>query len=140
VSAVLLDTCAVLWLAAGLGPRPGVMELIEAARADDAVLISPISAWEIAQKEKKRPGGLGLAAPPLAVFERLAAEPGVRLAPLTPAILVASTALDGLGTGDPVDRMIVATSRAHGARLVTADARMLAFAADAIDYGRPAPR
>ena len=140
MSAVLLDTCAVLWLAAGFGPRPGVMELIEAARADDAVLISPISAWEIAQKEKKRLGSLGLAAPPLAVFERLAAEPGVRLAPLTPAILVASTALDGLGTGDPVDRMIVATSRAHGARLVTADARMLAFAADAIDYGRPAPR
>jgi PIN domain nuclease of toxin-antitoxin system len=140
VSAVLLDTCAILWLAAGLAPRPGVMELIEAARADDAVLISPISAWEIAQKEKKRPGSLGLAAPPLAVFERLAAEPGVRLAPLTPAILVASTALDGLGTGDPVDRMIVATSRAHGARLVTADTRMLAFSADAIDYGRPAPR
>jgi hypothetical protein len=33
--------------------------------------------------------------------------------------------------------MIVATSRAQGARLVTADARMRAFAADAIDYGRP---
>jgi PIN domain nuclease of toxin-antitoxin system len=137
VSAVLLDTCAVLWLAAGFGPRPGVMELIEAARADDAVLISPISAWEIAQKEKKRPGSLGLAAPPLAVFERLAGQPGVRLAPLTPAILAASAGLDGLGTADPVDRMIVATGRAHGARLVTADARMLAFAADAIDYGRP---
>ena len=62
----------------------------------------------------------------------------MRLAPLTPAILVASVALDRLGTDDPVDRMIVATSLAHGARLVTADARMLAFAASAIDYGRPA--
>ena len=50
----------------------------------------------------------------------------MRLAPLTPAILVASVALDRLGTDDPVDRMIVATSLAHGARLVTADARMLA--------------
>jgi PIN domain nuclease of toxin-antitoxin system len=137
VSAVLLDTCAILWLVAGHAPRDGVLGVIEAARADDAMLVSPISAWEIAQKEKKRPGSLGLAAPPLAVFERLAAQPGVRLAPLTPAILVASVALDGLGTGDPVDRMIVATSRAHGARLVTADARILAFAADAIDYGRP---
>jgi PIN domain nuclease of toxin-antitoxin system len=137
VSAVLLDTCAILWLAAGLAPRPGVMELIEAARADDAALVSPISAWEIAQKEKKRPGSLGLAAPPLAVFERLAGQPGVRLAPLTPAILTASVALDGLGTDDPVDRMIVATSLAHSARLVTADARMLAFSAAAVDYGRP---
>ena len=139
MSAVLLDTCAILWLAAGLAPRERVMALIEAARADDAALVSPISAWEIAQKEKKRPGSLGLAAPPLAVFERLAGQPGVRLAPLTPAILVASVGLDGIGTADPVDRMIVATSRAHGARLVTADARMLAFAADAIDYGRPGP-
>ena len=137
MSAVLLDTCAILWLAAGLAPRDGVMDLIEAARADDAALVSPISAWEIAEIEKKRPGSLGLAAPPLAVFERLAGQPGVRLAPLTPAILVASVGLDRLGTEDPVDRMIVATSRAHGARLVTADARMLAFAADAIDYGRP---
>ena len=56
MSAVLLDTCAILWLAAGLAPREGVIELIEAARADDAALVSPISAWEIAQKEKKRPG------------------------------------------------------------------------------------
>jgi PIN domain nuclease of toxin-antitoxin system len=87
VSAVLLDTCAILWLAAGLAPRDGVMALIEAARADDAALVSPISAWEIAQKEKRRPGSLGLAAPPLAVFERLAGQPGVRMAPLTPAIL-----------------------------------------------------
>ena len=88
---------------AGGGPRAarGRDRLIEAARADDAALVSPISAWEIAQKEKKRPGSLGLAAPPLAVFERLAGQPGVRLAPLTPAILVASVALDRLGTDDP---------------------------------------
>jgi PIN domain nuclease of toxin-antitoxin system len=135
---ILLDTCALLWLVAGLAPHPGVTEALDAARAEDGVLVSPISAWEIAQKEKKRPGALGLAAPPLAVFRRIAAQPGVRLAPLTPEILAASVALDGLATEDPVDRMIVATAMATGARLLTADARMLSFPpAQAIDYGRP---
>ena len=73
---ILLDTCALLWLAAGLAPRPGVAEAVEAARAEDGVLVSPISAWEIAQKEKRRPGALGLTAPALAVFQRIAASPG----------------------------------------------------------------
>jgi PIN domain nuclease of toxin-antitoxin system len=135
---ILLDTCALLWLAAGLAPRPGVTEAVEAARAEDGVLVSPISAWEIAQKEKKRPGALGLTAPPLAVFRRVAGQPGVRLAPLSPEILAASVALEGLGTEDPVDRMIVATALACGARLVTADVRMLAYPTVAtLDYGRP---
>ena len=135
---ILLDTCALLWLAAGLAPRPGVTAALEAARADDGVLVSPISAWEIAQKEKKRPGALGLTAAPLAVFRRIATQPGVRLAPLTPEILAASVALDSLATEDPVDRMIVATALARGARLLTADTRMLAFSAVAtLDYGRP---
>jgi PIN domain nuclease of toxin-antitoxin system len=135
---ILLDTCALLWLAAGLAPRAGVAEALEAARAEDGVLVSPISAWEIAQKEKKRPGALGLAAPALEVFRRIAGQPGVRVAPLSPEILTASVALEGLETEDPVDRMIVATALARGARLLTADARMLAFPVVAtIDYGRP---
>ena len=135
---MLLDTCALLWLAAGLAPRAGVMEAIEAARAEDAVLVSPISAWEIAQKERKRPGSLGLTASALAVFQRIADQPGIRVAALTPAILVGSVALDSFATEDPVDRMIVATALAHGVPVLTADARMLAYPAVAtIDYGRP---
>ena len=135
---ILLDTCALLWLAAGLAPRPGVAEAVEAARAEDGVLVSPISAWEIAQKEKKRPGALGLTAPALAVFQRIAGQPGVRLTPLSPEILTASVALEGFGSDDPVDRMIVATALACGARLLTADARMLAYRpVTTLDYGRP---
>ena len=60
------------------------MEAVEVARAEDAVRVSPISAWEIAQKEKKRPGALGLKAPAPSVFQRIADQPGVRVAPLTP--------------------------------------------------------
>lgn len=136
---ILLDTCALLWLAAGHAPRPGVADTIEAARAEDAVLLSPISVWEIAQKERKRPGALGLAAPALTVFQRIAEQPGVRVVALTPEILVRSVVLEGFATEDPVDRMIIATALAHGARVLTADARMLAYpAVGTIDYGRPA--
>lgn len=135
---ILLDTCALLWLAAGRAPRAGVMEAIEAARAEDAVLVSPISAWEIAQKEKKRPGALGLTAPALSVFRRITDQHGVRMAPLTPEILTNSVVLKGFGADDPVDRMIVATALAYGARLLTADAKMLACSAvTTVDYGRP---
>ncbi len=115
-----------------------MLEAIEAARADDAVLVSPISAWEMAVKERRRPGELGLTAPPLAVFRRLADQPGVRTAPLTPEVLTASVAIEGLATQDPADRMIVATAEALGARIVTADRRMPAYAEGNIDYGRPA--
>ena len=135
---ILLDTCALLWLAAGHAPRPGAADALEAARAEDGVLVSPISAWEIAQKERKRRGALGLSASPLAVFRRMAMQPGVGIAPLTPEILTGCVELQGFGTEDPVDRMIVATALAHGARILTADARMLAYpAVGTIDYGRP---
>jgi len=135
---ILLDTCAVLWLGIGYPARAGVAEAIEAAQAQDGILLSPISAWEIAQKEAKRPGVLGLSAPPLAFFKRAAAQPGFRVVPLTPEILTASVGLEGFGTADPVDRMIVATAMAHDARVLTADARMLSYAGvGTIDYGRP---
>ena len=135
---ILLDTCALLWLGAGHPPRSGVAEALEAARSEDGVLLSPISVWEIAQKEKKRPGVLGLSEPPLALFRRASTLPGTRTAPLTPEILVAAVGLEGFGTEDPVDRMMVATALAEDAVLLTADARMLAYAPlRTLDYGRP---
>lgn len=130
----MLDTCAILWLAAGVAGDPAVMAAIEQARRDDAVIVSPISAWEIAQKEQRRPGSLGLKAPPIDVFNRIATQPGVRTAPLTPALLVTSVDLDNMGTKDPADRMIVAAAQALKARVVTGDHAILAFLADGLDY------
>lgn len=53
--------------------------------------------------------------------------PGVRLAALEPAIAVASTRLPAELHGDPADRLIVATARALGATLITADVALLAY-------------
>mgnify|MGYP005843082015 CR=1 FL=1 len=110
MTAVLLDTCAIVWLAAGLAPKPLVAEAIEAARRDDAVLVSAMSAWEIAQKHRRRPTDLGLTVEPLAFWRRFTDQPGVRVAQLTAEVLVASVAINGLETKDPVDRMLVATA------------------------------
>jgi PIN domain nuclease of toxin-antitoxin system len=54
--------------------------------------------------------------------------PGIALAPLSPAIAVASTRLPDAIHKDPADQIIVATARHLGAKLVTADALLLAYA------------
>ena len=133
LSAVVLDTCAILWLAAGRDPRSETAEAVEAARASDAVLVSPISAWEIALKHARRPEELGLREPPEAFFAAFAAQIGVRLVELSVAVLVRSTGLD-FPHRDPADRMIVATALEAGARVVTGDRRILDHRDDALAY------
>jgi PIN domain nuclease of toxin-antitoxin system len=53
--------------------------------------------------------------------------PGIRLAPLTPKILLASTMLPGAPPSDPADRIIAATARALGKTLITRNARLLDY-------------
>ena len=54
-------------------------------------------------------------------------QPGVALAPLNPAVAIASTRLPGAMHGDPADRLIVATARHLDALLITADDGLLAY-------------
>lgn len=53
--------------------------------------------------------------------------PGVRLADLTPEIAIESTRLPGQLHNDPADRILIATARRVGARLVTRDTRILEY-------------
>ena len=48
----------------------------------------------------------------------------VKLLPLTPEIAVLSTRLPGDFHGDPADRLIVATSLAHNAALISKDKKI----------------
>ena len=66
------------------------------------------------------------------VAEWLAAAlslPGIRLEPLSPAISVASTRLPWEVHPDPADRILLATARHLDATLITADERLLEYAA-----------
>ena len=63
-------------------------------------------------------------------FERLLNIPGVQVAELSPAILIASSFLPGKPPRDPADRIILATARDLGATLVTRDHALLAYGAE----------
>jgi PIN domain nuclease of toxin-antitoxin system len=94
--------------------------------ANLGVYLSPITAWEIGTLVAK--GRLHLTLSPEAWFESLLALPGVRAAALTPQLLIASTALPGTPPSDPADRIIAATARLYGYRVITRDSKLLAYA------------
>src|SRR5258706_218729 len=73
-------------------------------------------------------GRLPLSMDRLAWFERLLEIPGVRLAGISPRILVGSSFLPGRPPHDPMDRIIIAIAREGGYRLVTRDKHLLAYA------------
>jgi len=125
--AVLLDTCAALWLMSGEPMTTASRAAIRAARAAGAgVYVSPFTAWEIGTLVAKE--RLQLTLSPETWFETLLAVPGVRLAALTPRVFLASTALPGVPPSDPADRIVAATARLHGYRVITRDKKILAYA------------
>lgn len=126
MTALLLDTCAAIWIANGDPIAPEAREAVEEAAGARNVLISPITAWEIATLVSK--GHLTLSMAPDSWFEALLALPGVALAPLPPRTLIASAFLPGAPPSDPADRIIAATARAENLVLTTRDRKLL-------DYG-----
>jgi PIN domain nuclease of toxin-antitoxin system len=124
---VLLDTCAALWLLGGEPMSDASRTAIRNAQAANrGVYVSPFTAWEIGTLVAKE--RLQLTLSPEVWFETLLAMPGVRLAALTPKILLASTALPGTPPADPADRIIAATARVHGHLVITRDQKLLAYA------------
>jgi PIN domain nuclease of toxin-antitoxin system len=124
---VLLDTCACLWLTRGDWMLQTSRRAIREAQASRAgVYVSAITAWEVATLVGK--GRYRLYVSPLVWFARLLGLAGVRLAPLTPEILIESALLPGEPPKDPADRMIVATARQHGLLLITRDRKLTAYA------------
>ena len=124
---VLLDTCAARWLMGGEPMSEASLTAIRGARvANVGVYVSPFAAWEIGTLVAKQ--RLSLARSPEVWFETLLALPGVRLAPLTPKILLASTALPGTPPSDPADRIVAATARICGHIVITRDGKLLAYA------------
>jgi PIN domain nuclease of toxin-antitoxin system len=91
------------------------------------VYLSPFTVWEIGTLVSK--GRLHLTLSPQVCFETSLASPGVRLTALTPDLLIGSTALPGTPPSDPADRLIAATARLHGYRVITRDSRLLIYAA-----------
>jgi len=125
---LLLDTHYWIWLQSGDTERVHArfrFALQQAASAG-ALLLSAISVWELAMLEAK--GRIELHAPCEEWVKEALATPGLRLVPLTPEIAIDSTRWPEPFHGDPADRIILASARRMGARLVTRDQRMLEYA------------
>ncbi len=124
----LLDTCAVIWTAHGDPLRePAASELQDAYRRGGQLLVSPITAWEIATLAAT--GGIALALDPEIWFQRFCELPSVALTAMPTSVLVSATRLPGRPPRDPADRILIATARALACVLATRDARILEYGA-----------
>jgi PIN domain nuclease of toxin-antitoxin system len=126
VRPLLLDTCAVIWLAEGEKLARSAADLLKAADdAGEVTYISPISAWEVGQLASR--GRIQLLITPQRWFARLFEARGVRLAEMSSDLLIASSFLPGKPPRDPADRIIAATARDLGATLITRDRALLGY-------------
>ena len=123
----LLDTCAVVWIVDNERIAAEAVEALEVANETGAATyVSPITAWEIgmlASRERVK-----LLITPQRWFARLFEMPNIRLADMSPDLLIGASFLPGKPPRDPADRIIAATARDYGCTLVTRDRALL-------DYG-----
>lgn len=123
---LLLDTNAAIWIMRDEPLARMAQHAIDTAFQSSAdVLVSPITALEVGQLVSRN--RLDVLATPRVWFQRLLAIPGMRLAELSPDILIASSFLPGTPPRDPMDRILIATARELAATLVTRDRAIIAY-------------
>jgi PIN domain nuclease of toxin-antitoxin system len=128
VKPLLLDTCTVIFMTERTRMAPAAVETLQAAtESGEITYISPISAWEVGMLTSH--GRLQLLIRPERWFSNLIEVPGVRLAEMSPDLLIASSYLPGKPPKDPTDRIIAATARDLGATLITRDQALLDYGA-----------
>ncbi len=115
---MILDTCALLWLASGNKKlsRAALKEINAAA----AVYVSAISGFEISLKTSA--GRLELSHPVEKWFEQVAEHHGLTVLPLGLDVCIAAAQLPPIHD-DPFDRFIIAAAWLNDWVVVTADGR-----------------
>lgn len=125
---IVLDTHTLLWWVNGDSQlSQHALEAIEHEwQADDGeILISAISAWEMALLVEK--GRLMLSMSIDDWLDTVEEIDGVHFVAIDAATAVESTRLPGEFHKDPADRMIVTLARHFNAELVTADEKITAY-------------
>jgi PIN domain nuclease of toxin-antitoxin system len=124
---LLLDTCAAIWIAEDDKLTLAALDVLSGTHeAGLPTYVSPITAWEIGMLASR--DRIKLLTTPQRWFGRLLETPAMRLADMSPELLIASSFLPGKPPRDPADRIIAATARDYGCTLMTRDRALL-------DYG-----
>jgi PIN domain nuclease of toxin-antitoxin system len=122
----LLDTHIYVWWRIGSGKlsREQALALDHAEASGDPVGLSSISIWEMSMLLAR--GRLELNQIPAHVWLRqVENDPGLKIFPMDADVCTESANLPTGFHRDPADRIIVATARVHGLRLLTADERIV---------------
>lgn len=119
---IVLDTCALLWLAAGSDRLSN--DARERLDAETVVAVSAISSFEVALKYRSRK--LELPLPPREWWTRVVEHHRIDVLGLSPEILFTAATLPPVHR-DPADRFIIATAAIRNAPVVTADSRLAEY-------------
>ncbi len=124
---LLLDTHILIWWIDDSNKlsRTAAARIEEAIKSDEAIIVSSISAWEIAMLvEKNR---LKLTIDVDSWLQTVSEIDQVRFIAVDNKVALESTRLPGDFHKDPADRMIVALARTLAIPLITTDEKMLAY-------------
>ena len=126
--ALLLDTCAVLWLANGELDNFS-KEALRLIREAEILYMSPITEWEISLKWAK--GGIELPMLPREMISRFTSRLDVKLMPLSEEVMFRATELPWHHR-DPADRFIIATALTGNLTVVTTDGRFPQYGVEVV--------
>lgn len=124
---IVLDTHALVWWVGGdENLSRAAKKAIESELDGGQIVVSAISAWEIAMLVDREK--LVLSMDVDSWLTTVANIPAVRFMPVDVEIMIKSVELPGDFHKDPADRMIVSTARKLAAPLVTRDEKIRAYA------------
>lgn len=129
MSGVLLDTHALIWIVLGSAIRKQAEEAVIAASAGRGLKISAATAWEIGVICRKPSLAVAIGRDARRWFTSAVEVTRAQLLPLDADLMLDVGMLPDLTHRDPVDRMLIATARAHDLTLVTRDQAILDYAA-----------
>jgi len=125
--AMLLDTCAVIWIAENKALSEPVEKLLDSHLDENKlVYISAFTGWEISMLMAR--GRLPSLMGPKEWFEKVLSRGCTQLAAVTSDILIDSNQLPGNPPRDPADRIIITTARNMNLKLITRDRSILEYA------------
>ena len=125
---LLVDTCAIIWLATG--DRKLSQFARDAMRDAELLCFSSISIWEIARLVKA--GVLEIPVTPARLADMLVEWYDMKELPINNSIALRSSALPEIHK-DPADRFIIATALLNDFTVVTGDHRFAEYGVETIN-------